>query len=87
METQLIANLIGYIAAGIGIVMFIPQVVQCWKTKDTKAISSFTFSLFALASLLWLIYGILLKAYPVILVNSVLLILNIFLLFLKRKYG
>ncbi|QQG41100.1 MAG: hypothetical protein HYV37_00980 [Candidatus Levyibacteriota bacterium] len=77
----------GYAAAGIGIVMFIPQVLQCMKTKDTKAISTFTFFLFALASLLWLIYGVLLKAYPVILVNSVLLVLSLFILFLKRKYG
>lgn len=87
MNTVQIADILGYVAAGIGIVMFIPQVLQCWKTKDTKAVSFLSFSLLAAASVLWTTYGVLMQAYPIILVNSVLLTLSAFMLFLKRKYG
>lgn len=87
MGVTQIADIVGYIAAGIGIVMFLPQVIQCWKTKNTKAVSTLSFSLLAASASLWAIYGILLKAYPIILVNSVIATLSLFILFLKRKYG
>ena len=87
MSTVQLADMLGYIAAVIGIIMFVPQVLQCWRTKNTKAVSSLSFALLATASALWATYGVLLKAYPIILVNSVLLILSLFILVLKRKYG
>lgn len=87
MDTVVLANILGYIAAGIGIVMFMPQAIQSFRTKNTKGISFMTFSLIAVVSVLWTIYGILLKAAPVILVNSVLFVISLFILYLKRKYG
>lgn len=87
MNLLQVADIFGYGAAGIGIVMFLPQAIQCWKTKNTKAVSLLTFSLLAFASVLWLVYGILLKAVPIMLVNSVILLLSLFILSLKRKYG
>ncbi len=87
MNTAQIADMFGYTAAVIGIIMFMPQAIQCWKTKETKGISFLSFSLLALTSFFWLGYGILLKAAPVILVNSVVFVLSLFILFLKRKYG
>lgn len=82
-----IADIFGYAAAGIGIVMFMPQAIQCWKTKNTKGISLLTFSLLAVASILWIVYGMIMKAVPILLVNVVILILSLFILSLKRKYG
>lgn len=79
--------MIGYTAAGIGSVMFLPQAIRSWRTKDTKGLSLSAYALFALVSLLWLIYGIMLMAGPVILVNVVLLILNSFIVALKLRYG
>lgn len=87
MNTSQIADVFGYAAAGIGIVMFFPQAVQCWKTKNTKAVSFLTFSLLAIASVLWLIYGMYMKAAPILLVNAVILVLSLFILYLKRRYG
>lgn len=84
---ELIADIIGYIAAGIGAITFLPQVLKAWKSKETKDISFGTYSLLALATFLWVIYGFLLYARPIIFVNTIIFILSIFLLFLKRKYG
>jgi len=82
-----IAEGIGYAAAGIGTVMFLPQVIQCFKTKKTKDISLLTYTLLALSTFLWTIYGVVLMLFPVVLVNSVICMLSIFLLLLKRRYG
>jgi MtN3 and saliva related transmembrane protein len=86
MNTLVVADIFGYMAAGIGIVMFIPQALQVWKTKNTKSISLSTFILFDIASVLWIIYGVLRIAYPVIVVNSVLLFLTTYIVFMKLKY-
>lgn len=87
MDAVLLSNITGFAAAAIGTVMFLPQVIRCYKTKHTKDISFLTYSLLATASVLWTIYGIVNSALPIIFVNSVVLILSIFLLLLKKKYG
>jgi len=87
METKAVADLIGYIAAAIGICVFMPQVIRCIRTKRTKDISFLSFFLLALVSFLWIIYGFLKFAPPIILVNVLILILSIIMLSLKRKYG
>lgn len=87
MDTIFLTNVLGFSAAGIGAVMFFPQVVKCYKTKQTKDISFLSCSLLATASFLWLGYGLLTVALPIIFVNSVILVLSLFLLILKRKYG
>ncbi|MDO8659727.1 MAG: SemiSWEET family transporter [Candidatus Parcubacteria bacterium] len=87
MNALQIADIFDYAAAAIGIVMFLPQAVQCWKTKDTKAVSFATFSLLATTSVLWIVYGAIMKAIPILLVNITILIISFFILYLKRKYG
>lgn len=86
MDTKSVANIIGYVAAGIGIAVYIPQVVRSIKTKKTKDISKTSFLLIFIVSILWTIYGVLIIAPPVILVNFVILILSSVMLFLKKKY-
>ena len=86
MSQQMITDLIGYAAAFIGAGMFLPQAVTLWKTKQTKGISLLTFSLLTLVSLLWTIYGILLKAIPIILVNTIIGVLSLFIVAIKLKY-
>jgi len=86
VDTVQIANLFGFIAAGIGIVMFVPQAVQVWKTKNTKSISLATFALLSVSSLFWLVYAVLMSAKPVLLVNAVVLILSLYITAMKLKY-
>jgi len=87
MDTAQVANIFGFVGAGLGIVMFMPQAIEVYKTKDTKSLSLLSFTLFAIASLFWTIYGILLVAWPVLIVNVVLLFLNSFIAVMKIKYG
>lgn len=87
MNTVQIADAIGYIAAVIGIFTFLPQVIKCWQTKHTKDISLLTYSLLTIGAGLWTIYGLLLGAIPIILVNAVIGALSLFMVVLKLKYG
>ena len=82
-----LANLIGYIAAVIGTFLMLPQVIKSWRTKKVGDLSMGTVVLYFVNCLLWLIYGILIAATPVIVANSIGLATSIFQLALKVRYG
>lgn len=86
MEQKIITDIIGYIGVVIGASMFVPQAFKVWRTKETKGISLLSFSLLAFVSLLWVTYGFLLNAMPVILVNIIVGILSFFIVYMKLKY-
>ncbi|MEE9454363.1 MAG: PQ-loop domain-containing transporter [Paracoccaceae bacterium] len=63
------ADYIGYIAAILGTIAWIPQVVHTWKTKETKSLSLWTNLLILITVALWLVYGLITLALPLILAN------------------
>lgn len=76
------------IAAGIlTTVAFLPQLIRAIKTKHTKDLSLVTFSLFGAGVFLWLIYGVLLKEFPIILANAVTLVFIVLIAIMKIKHG
>ncbi len=79
-------NFIGYIAAVLTTISFVPQAILTIKTKDTKGISLPMYILFTLGVFCWLIYGIYFKMMPVILANTVTLSLASIILVFKIKY-
>ncbi len=81
------AELIGSLAALLTTTAFIPQVLQVWRTKHTKDISLAMYALFTGGVALWLAYGILLTAWPIIIANSITLLLAGSVLILKLKFG
>jgi MtN3 and saliva related transmembrane protein len=80
-------EVVGFSAAIVSGVMFVPQVYKCWRTKETKDVSSLSYTLVAAGALLWFGYGLMLNAAPILLVNSVTFFLSLFVLVLKRRYG
>ena len=80
-------ELIGFIAATLTTSAFIPQAIKVYKTKHTKDISLWMFIVLSIGIFSWLIYGILLNSLPIILANVITLILSIFILTNKLKYG
>jgi MtN3 and saliva related transmembrane protein len=77
---------IGLLAGLLTTLAFVPQVVKTWKTRHTRDISLTMFLAFTTGVALWLVYGILLGAWPVILANFVTLLLAGIILGLKLKY-
>jgi MtN3 and saliva related transmembrane protein len=78
---------IGGIAATLTTCSFIPQVWRVWKTRHTKDISLLMYTLFTVGVALWLIYGILLGVWPIIIANSITLLLAGTVLVLKLRFG
>lgn len=76
---------IGTIAGTFTTIAFVPQVVKAWVSRSTRDISLWTFLLFSSGVLLWLIYGILLGAMPVIVANGITLLLSMSILLLKIR--
>ena len=79
-------DIFGYLATSLNIVMLVPQVLQTWKTKKTKDLSFASLLLFSGASVLWLSYGLAKNALPVIIANTVLIIMNFILIDIKIRY-
>lgn len=79
-------NIVGYTAAFLSTITFIPQVFQTWKTKKTKDISFLSIIFIISSTALWVIYGILTKQFPVLITNASIFILGLFLLILKITY-
>jgi len=79
-------KIVGYIAAASTTIAFLPQAIQTIKTKDTKSISLGMYILFTFGVLMWLIYGIFNKDWPIIIANAVTLMLAVVILFYKVRY-
>ncbi len=80
-------DILGYVAATLTTLSFLPQVIKVWQTRSTKDLSLTTLIALNVGIFLWLIYGLVLGAMPVIVANGVTLILTLTMLFFKRKYG
>ena len=82
MQEFLVKNL-GYIAGFLTTIAFLPQVIKVWRTKSTKDISIWMFLIFTTGVLLWLIYGLMIINYSLIIANTITLILSISILIAK----
>ena len=60
--------------------------IKVYKTKSTKDISLYMFLIFTIGVLSWLIYGLIINDWPVILANAVTLILSFFILIYKQLF-
>jgi|TARA_B110000881_G_C18257996_1_gene356523 MtN3 and saliva related transmembrane protein len=66
--------MIGLFAGFLGVIAWIPQIKEVWMRKSHEGISLPTFWLIASALVLWLLYGILIQSYSIVLANIAALI-------------
>lgn len=76
-------DVVGYSAAILTTVAFVPQALKSWQTRDLSGVSLPMYSLFTLGVALWLAYGILLGEWPIIVANTITLALSGAVLALK----
>jgi MtN3 and saliva related transmembrane protein len=79
-------TLLGLIAGTLTTISFVPQLLKTWRTKSAKDMSLPMLVSFCAGVFLWLVYGILLQATPIILANLITLILALIILSLKLRY-
>ena len=80
-------DLLGLAAGFLTTVAFVPQVAKVWKDRSAKELSLKTFLAFSSGVVLWLLYGIVLGEFPMILWNSVTLALVAAIVVMKLKFG
>lgn len=78
---------IGSIAATLTTTAFIPQVWQVWRTRHTHDISLGMYAIFTSGVAMWLIYGLSLGSWPIIVANSITLMLAGAVLVMKIRFG
>lgn len=78
---------IGFVAACLTTLSFVPQAWLTFKTRDVSGISLGMYSAFTLGVALWLVYGLLLGAWPLILANAVTLSLALAILVMRLRFG
>ena len=79
-------DLLGLAAGSLTTISFVPQVLKIWRTKSGNDVSYGMFLLFSVGVLLWLAYGVILGAIPIIVANAVTLILALIVVALKYRY-
>ncbi len=62
---------IGFIAAFLTTVSFVPQAIMVIKTKDTKGISLGMYSLFVAGVFLWVVYGYFIQDMAILIANII----------------
>jgi len=78
---------VGIIAAFLTTISFLPQVIKIYKTKNTRDLSLWTFVIFLVGVCCWLLYGILIGEVPVIIANLMTMVLIIYIIIMKLRYG
>ena len=86
MDISLIDS-IGYLAATLTTASFVPQAWLTFKTRDVSGISIGMYSAFTAGIALWLAYGILIAAWPVVIANTITLLLAAGILGMRIRFG
>ena len=80
-------DLIGFLAALLTTIAFLPQVYRTWETKSAEDVSLTMLILFITGLICWIIYGLKIGSIPILLANIVTFVLNFSILILKISYG
>ena len=81
----MLVEAMGYTAGSLTTLSFVPQVWKSLRSGSTGDLSGTMLVVFTAGVVFWLIYGLFLHSLPVILTNSVTLMLNLVLLALKFR--
>lgn len=80
------ATVIGLCAGTLTTVSFVPQVARCWRRRSVDDLSLAMLLAFTIGVALWDVYGVILRAWPIIAANSVTLVLALALLAMKLRF-
>jgi MtN3 and saliva related transmembrane protein len=76
-------DLLGYVAAGLTTLSFVPQALLTLRTRNVAGISLGMYGAFTGGVALWLVYGVLIGQWPIIVANALTLALASVILVLK----
>ena len=77
---------IGSLAACLTTASFVPQAWHTFRSRDVSGISLGMYSLFTVGVALWLVYGLLMNAWPIIIANAITTSLALMILVMKLRF-
>lgn len=81
-----LTDLIGNAASATAVVIMVPQVIKIIRTKDVRGLSLGMMVLYFVNCSLWLAYGWLIAAFPLVFCNSIAVVIGLVQLALWRQY-
>ncbi|MFL5595905.1 MAG: SemiSWEET transporter [Gemmatimonadaceae bacterium] len=78
---------LGFIGGFLTVVSFLPQVIRTWRTRQTRDLSLGMFVLLVTASTLWIVYGVFIDDWSVIVTNVGMVALNGAIGVAKLRFG
>ena len=77
----------GYFAAILTTAAFLPQLIKTLRTKKAEDVSLVTLIMFISGVGFWIIYGYKISSSPILIANTITLLLNLFILISKIFYS
>jgi MtN3 and saliva related transmembrane protein len=77
---------IGYLGSLLSCITFIPQVYLTWQLHSAKDLSLLMILIVNFSCIVWLTYAYLIKSRPVLIANTIVLILSLMLLYFKLTF-
>lgn len=80
-------ELIGFVAGILVAISLIPQVIKSWQTRSTKDMALSWSVINLIGQILWIVYGVYISSMSLVIMSSIALLMNIFMIVLKLKFG
>jgi len=80
-------SLIGYLAASLTTLSFLPQAFKVITTRNTQGISGLMYVMFVCGLVLWLVYGVMIEDTAVSMANLLTLLFALPILIIKLRRG
>jgi MtN3 and saliva related transmembrane protein len=77
---------IGYLGSLLSCITFVPQVYLSWKSHSVGDLSLIMVLIVNFSCIVWLTYAYLIKSRPVLIANTIVLILSLMLLYFKLTF-
>jgi len=76
----------GHTGALLSSITFVPQVYKVWTSKSVRDLSLTMMLIVFTSTIIWLVYGVALNLWPVILANGFICVLSMLLIYFKLTY-
>jgi MtN3 and saliva related transmembrane protein len=80
-------EILGFVAGILVAISVVPQVIKSRKTRSTKDVSLARSAINIAGQITWIIYGFYIHSYSLVIMSSITLIMNLFMITLKLKFG
>ncbi|WP_375698848.1 SemiSWEET family sugar transporter [Pseudophaeobacter sp. TrK17] len=77
---------VGYLAAFMGTICWLPQAWKAWASRDTSGLSLAANLMFLLTVSLWFVYGIMVNDWPIMIANICAILIVVSIVAAKLRY-